>query len=502
MASEVSEPVTPPSSWREQLRGGSFPLMLIILLGLLLFRSPDFVWGDTWFNLVLGREIAASGIIFRDATTALGWGTPVIDVQWLAHLVFFVIADNVGIGGLVSIGATWIAACITLGGVIALRAGASPGRVLLSTIIAFTALGSPPVLRAQTLVYPLLMLFPAVLWRDAQVPSGWKWLLVPLAVLWANLHGSVLLAPVFAGALLVARALDARRDRRPVSKALAAGDAALMLALLGSIFVTPYGFEVWRYYAQTAGNPIFRQYVTEWWPLWMDPDPYKIALLVVVAAAITRSWRSVGSYPVIVLFGLCVMQVTSKRHVTPLALACVVFLPHLLDKALGPRFTMDFREFNPRRAAGTLMAIAAAFVVGIPLGAREAVTSPDPTSAEARLASETAGPCLLVDEQQADRLMWYYPSLIGRLTHSARMETIPAWFVQQTSTTYAAPRTASSRDFLRRFPIVAMDDRLNGSVIETLSRDPQFERLGTTGRLHVFRNRRAKMLADPCARKG
>jgi hypothetical protein len=473
--------------------------MLAIVLWLLVYRSPDFVWGDTWFNLVLGRQVAESGVILRDATTATGWGAPVIDVQWLAHLIFFRIVDAAGVVGLVLIGAAWIAACIALAGVLALRAGATPGRVLLATLVAFTALGSPLPLRAQTLVYPMLILFPAVLRLDAERPSARTWLLVPAAMLWANLHGSVLLAPIFTGAVLVARILDAWRSQRAVRWLLAIRDGALMLTMAASIFLTPYGTDVWHYYAQTAGNPVFRQYLTEWWPLWWSPDAHKITLLVVIAIATARSWRRTDSFTLLVLAGLVAMQITSIRHATPLALACLVMLPALLDEALGQIFRMDFREFTPRLATRTLLVSAIAFVVGIPFGAHTAVATPGPASLEARIAAEPVRQCLLVDEQQADRLMWYYPQLTGRLSHSARMETIPTWFIERLSTTYAAPRTPAARDFLRRYPMVAMDDRLNAKVVEVLTRDTQFERVGHAGSLHVFRNRLAKsMVTDPC----
>ena len=497
MTSEVGGPVTPPLSWREQLRSGPFLILVAVLLMLLVVGTRDFVKGDTWFNLVAGREVAESGIIHSDRTTALGWGTPVVDVQWLAHLVFFAVADHVGLTGLVVIGAAWIAGCFVLGGAIALRTGATPGRVLLASLLAFTAVGSALVLRAQTLVYPMFVLFPAVLWLDVRAPRARTWWLVPVAVLWANLHGSVLLAPIFGGALLAARALDALRKGQPIEWRLVARDGGLTLAFLASIVVTPYGMDVWPYYAQTAGNPLFRQYVSEWWPLWTSPQLTHIALLLISTGVIARSWRKVDSFPLLVLFGLSVMQVTSIRHVTPLALACLVLLPHLLDRALGRALPMEFPEFTPRRATGAVWVAVIAFVVGVPLIARSAFDAPGATSLEAGVAAEPARQCLLVDELQADRLMWYYPNLTGRLTHSARIETIPVRFVERLSTAYAAPTRESSRAFWSRFPLVVIDAERK-TVTAALSRNGQFERVGSSKSLSLFRNRRMASLVDPC----
>jgi hypothetical protein len=500
MTSEVGGPVTPPLSWREQLRSGPFLILVAVLLMLLVVGTRDFVKGDTWFNLVAGREVAESGIIHSDRTTALGWGTPVVDVQWLAHLVFFAVADHVGLTGLVVIGAAWIAGCFVLGGAIALRTGATPGRVLLASLLAFTAVGSALVLRAQTLVYPMFVLFPAVLWLDVRAPRARTWWLVPVAVLWANLHGSVLLAPIFGGALLAARALDALRKGQPIEWRLVARDGGLTLAFLASIVVTPYGMDVWPYYAQTAGNPLFRQYVSEWWPLWTSPQLTHIALLLIITGVIARSWREAESFPLLVLVGLSVMQVTSIRHVTPLALACLVLLPHLLDQALGRALPMEFPEFTPRLATRTLLVSLAGFGIGVPFGARKVVATPGGDSLEARLAAEPVQHCMLVDEQQADRLMWYFPQLTGHLTHSVRMEAIPSWFMARMGPAYAAPSKPASRDLLRRYPIVAFDGRINGKVVEALKGDAQFERVGQAGSLHVFRNRRVRAMTTKACR--
>lgn len=495
MPFDVSGPV-----WRERLRSSPFLLLVGFTLVLLLLRIHLFVWGDTWFNLVLGRQVAESGVLTHDRTTAVGWGTPVLDVQWLAHYAFYRIADAVGIAGLVLAGATMVACTVVGGAALALRSGASAGRTLLATLLAFMAIGAQLVLRAQTLAYPFFVLFPAMLWWDARAPRWQTWALVPAAMLWANLHGSVLLAPVFGGALLVARVLDALRTGQPVPWRVTARDAVLAAALAVSILATPYGLSVWRYYAATAGNPVFRDYITEWFPIWANTEIGPIALLLIVLLTLARGCRASDSFPLLVLGGLCIMLVSSVRHATPLALACLVLLPRLLDAALGSMYPLDFSGISPPLGRAVVMVTAVGFVVGVPLLAGKDNPHPGAESLEARVAAFSARQCLLVDEQRADRLIWYFPQLTGRISHSVRVETIPLELLTTLGTAYAFPDTPAARALWRSYPLVALDHRMHAPVIEVLSRDTQFELLGQEGPLFVFRNRLGATLSDACAR--
>ena len=495
MPFEVSGPV-----WRERLRSAPFMLLIGFTLVLLLLRIHLFVWGDTWFNLVLGRQVAESGVLTHDRTTALGWGTPVLDVQWLAHYAFYRLADAVGITGLVLAGATLVVCTVVGGAALAVRSGASSGRTLLATLLAFMAIGAQVVLRAQTLAYPFFVLFPAMLWWDARSPKMQTWALVPAAMLWANLHGSVLLAPVFGGALLVARVLDALRTGQPIPWRTTGRDALLTVSLAGSILVTPYGLSVWRYYAATAGNPVFRDYITEWFPIWANTEIGPIALLLIVLLTLARGWRASDSFPLLVLGGLCIMLVSSVRHATPLALAGLVLLPRLLDAALGSMYPLDFNEMSPRVGRAAVMVTAVGFFMGVPWVAGEDNHRPGTGSVEARVAAFPARQCLLVDEQQADRLMWYFPQLTGRISHSVRVETIPLELLTRLGTAYAYPDTPAARTLWRSYPLVALDDRMHAPVIEVLSRDGQFELVGREGPLVVFRNRLGDTLPDACAR--
>ena len=61
-------------------------LPLLLLAVALLAEAPARITGDTWFDLVAGRDIVRHGLPHHDRLMALTAGRPWQDQQWLAHL--------------------------------------------------------------------------------------------------------------------------------------------------------------------------------------------------------------------------------------------------------------------------------------------------------------------------------------------------------------------------------------------------------------------------------
>lgn len=464
-----------------------------------LLRIPLFVWGDTWFNLVLGREVAESGMITSNRTTAMGWGMPVVDVQWFAHYLFYLVARLTGMAGVIIAGASLVAACFAWGAWFSVRHGASAGRTLLVTLTAFAAMGAQVVLRAQTLAYPMLLLFPALLWLDTQRASRRTWWLVPAAALWANLHGSVLMAPIFGGAMMVGRQLDRLRAGQSVDRRALGRDMLLTLCLAAAIGVTPYGAGVWQYYRDTAGNPVFRDFITEWYPLWSNPDVGGVAFLAMVLAAVWTARRTSDAFTMLVLAGLSAMYLSSIRHATPLVLASLVLLPKVLDVALGANFPLSFQSLRLPQGRIALAFALTAFVVGVPWQAMAKGRASMPTPLVARLAAEAdPGQCMLVDEQQSDRFLWYFPELKGIVAHDVRVETLPPDFLMALGRAYAVSTRTANDSWFRQFPVIVMDTRMHPELIAELLADSTFVTLGSDGSVAAFARRHGTAPVSLC----
>lgn len=467
-----------------------FGLLVIVTVALVVMRTPLLVLGDTWFNLVLGREVAAGGVITRNALTEQGFGVPVVDIQWVSHLALYAIVKLAGLPGMVLAGAVLLVGTIVSAAGAAVRRGATESRTLLVVLFALIGMASQFVLRAQSVAFPFLACFPLVLAGDVRAPRRTTWLLLPAAVLWANVHGSVLLAPVFAALATMARVLDAGRDDRPVSWSLLGRDVLLTLGLTLAVFVTPYGGDAVRYYEQTVGNPAFREYISEWYPLSFERVPAATLFVCAVVVMLVRGARTMESFTLLTIGLLTAMTIMSARYATPLALASIGLLPAVLDEALGSTIRIEPDALLQRVARIGLPVAIVLMVVGVPWFADYTLNRPDSIRLTDQVAREAIpGRRLLVDEVQADRLLWYHPSLIGRVAHDVRVETLPIAYLDSLGHMYAQPTGRLAAAFLGGFDLIVVDRRVHEQLAIHLEHDPGYVEFGRDADVSAFLRR-------------
>ncbi len=426
-------------------------LLASLTLLLAALGAPRQINADTWFNLVLGREIVASGLVIRNELTAEAAGAPWIDQQWLAHLIHYWLAQLLGLPGLVLVASLLTSASLLGAAEHALRNGASPGRTLLAGTLALGAL-LPQGVRAQTFALPLLAFSLCRLDSDARKPSPRIWWLVPCAALWGNLHGSALLAPVFGALLALTRALDTR------SWGLVARDLLLAACLGLALLASPYGFELLGYYGGILGNSAFRVHVGEWGPLALASEPAKSLLIAVLLVSSLLVARRARHFPIAVCLGLALLTLRSARHATPLAIASAAFLPAIADAALGQRLRLQADRALQRSSRALLPAALLGSCVAIPLLVRHTLRVDLPAAFCDRVALAAEGAArVLADEQHADRLLWFHPELKGHLSHDVRFELLPPDFIQSLTQLYGFPETAYAQGWLARYDLVVVD---------------------------------------------
>jgi hypothetical protein len=114
--------------------------------------------------------------------------------------------------------------------------------------------------RPQALAVPLF----TGTWLLLARRDRWMWGVPVLTVIWANIHGSFVLAPLLVAFALCDDLLE-RKDPRPT--------ILLLLATAGATFVTPFGGSVWTYALDLVGNETIRSSVAEWRP----PSPVSLS---------------------------------------------------------------------------------------------------------------------------------------------------------------------------------------------------------------------------------
>ncbi|MGH2869573.1 MAG: hypothetical protein ACRDNK_18660 [Solirubrobacteraceae bacterium] len=209
---------------------------------------------DSYMTLYAGRWIAAHGIPHHEVFTVAARGRAWVDQQWLAELIDYETWRVGGYGVLGLLNALAIASSSAMLAALALRRGASLVlAVACCTLAAIVALPAE-FIRAQNLALPLFVVLLALCLTDAEhdEPRRRIVLIVPLLVLWANLHGSVLIGVGLGCAYLTYRGLVMARRGQWMA---ASGYCALALVAGLTPLATPYGTHIITYYQELIGNP-------------------------------------------------------------------------------------------------------------------------------------------------------------------------------------------------------------------------------------------------------
>ncbi|HEU5100463.1 MAG TPA: hypothetical protein VFU22_15650 [Roseiflexaceae bacterium] len=310
---------TPPSSpTRSTRRSGRFvltldhvwlaaALMLIALRPLLTPIPPN----DFWWHMATGRAtLAAGGVPRVDSFSYTQFGQPFFNQGWLAQLLMYGLYQLGGLPLIIIAQALVIALayglllrlCLRRTGQVQL----SVGLLLLTTLpLSFDNW----LVRPQSYAFPLFVGFLTILTEYRLGIKSRLWLLPPLMILWANIHGSFVLGGVLIAATLVGEWLKRRiaawreatswaskpigapedvltrpaPERPPALLPLLLWGAATALALL----INPRGLEVIGYVRNLLSTSAVTNLVTEWAPpIIRDPGGIIFFLFLCLCIAI------------------------------------------------------------------------------------------------------------------------------------------------------------------------------------------------------------------------
>jgi len=396
-------------------------------------EAPGELVQDSWLTLVAGREIAHHGLPQHDTLYALTAGHRWIDQQWLAQLAFYGLAV---LGGLrlvlIAHAACLVGAAAILVGA-ARRRGASSAAVLLTGFVCLLTAPWALQMRAQSIAELLFAACFALLLEErpgARRVAG----VLALLVLWANVHGSVLLGVGFA--VLRAAFLIARRQR----------GLGIFLALTAPacVFVSPYGLALGGYYRTMLVDPKLRKYVDEWH--WSTPSRHTVAFYSVLLCGALLVWRyrsRADRYGVLALAALAVEAVDSLRGIIWFGFAALPVFAPLLTRAIA-----RVRVFSstPAIMSGLVGAAACTLLVLGLFGRSSAAFaegwSPGAAAAVARLAAADPRLRVVADDRFSDWLLWAEPSLRGRIAFDVRFELMPSEELAQLGNYETARRPA------------------------------------------------------------
>jgi hypothetical protein len=297
-----------------------------VVIPVLVITATPLVAVDLTYQLRAGEIMLDTHSVLRtDPFTATAGGGPWLNQQWLAQILLATVFRLGGWLGLAVLRAALAGVVMTFVFMACRAAGASTKRAAWLTLPSGALLPFDFQLRPQLFA---MVCFAATAWLVARrgTRPGGQWLVVPITVLWANLHGTFFLAPLLLGLAWI-------EDRW--SRGQAAPTA--LLAGVGSVLATmvnPYGPRVWSYVAGLATDPVIRGMVQEWKPPTIGSSTGAVFFLSVVAAAVLLIARVRRPVPWVSLLPLAVflfIALTAIRGVLWWAIAAPIVLARVLQ---------------------------------------------------------------------------------------------------------------------------------------------------------------------------
>lgn len=395
--------------------------LLCVATALGLLMIPHVLLLDGWLTLVSGREVVQNGLPSVDTLTVLAQGATWVDQQWLAQAVYYGLWSLGGIKLVMLGNLAVVSASLALALLAARRLGGSPRNVALVGAAAGVVAPWAIQMRAQTLVLPLFVLLLWLLAADSRAPSRRVLLCLPLLVLWANLHGSVVLAAGFVALRGVAYAVTgirggARpRDWLPLS-------AVLVTAPVACVFVSPYGLDLRRYYDNLLFNANIRAIAPEWAA--SGPSVVTAAFYALAGTALwllARRRSRLTGFEQSALLGSSAVGASAIRSLIWFAITAAILVPRLLDaKPAADHLGRTQRLLLAAAVAVSFVSVGAA--VAQPAGWYTASWPQPAAERVARLAAERPSAKIFSDGRFASWLLWVRPELAGRISHDVRWE--------------------------------------------------------------------------------
>jgi hypothetical protein len=363
--------------------------VLLIVLGPRLLADPD-----TYSHVALGRWILDHHTVpsvdpFSQTMRGEHW----VAFEWLAE-VAYAIAQSLG-GWLAVVALAAAAAAIAFGLLMRFLVREWPPVPALIATLAATVLAAPHILaRPHMLALPVLVAWVAALIRVLDNGRSPPWQMLPLMVVWANLHGSFTFGLAIIGPVACEALCNATATERP--RVLRQWITFGLLALAAAC-INPYGPEMILVTFRTIALGPVLSTITEWRPQdFTHLGPFEVIMLACLGGALYRG-VTLPPLRILMLLGVLHLGLSQSRHAELLGFLAPLFVARPLAEQFG--FSTASRAFADTRIAAFASAIAglaAISVTGLATARNDIVPAANITPANALKSFDAAqsGPIL------------------------------------------------------------------------------------------------------------
>jgi len=334
--------------------GGIFLVAVVLLCALPVtsqIRDPDF-----WWHLRTGQLILSGhGLIATDPYTYTAVGHPWTMHEWLTEVLF---AALNAVGGLALIVVvlsitTWLGLLAVLMRSLLRRPGhvAAGVGLLLATIAGYPVWGP----RAQMITFALTCLVLYLIDRHLVRGGRLIWLLVPLFLVWSNLHSGFIIGAAFLGLVVVVEGVLWKLGRGEVDPGRLRTLAMVLVACLLVVVVNPYGPHIYLYPFETQGSTAQQSLILEWHsPDFHDPSVRAFMVMLLTLAVMVAITRRIRPRDAVLTLLTTALALQSVRHI---ALFIAAATPVWIEQAdmVGRRmFPTVVRRMEAARAVGVM----------------------------------------------------------------------------------------------------------------------------------------------------
>ncbi len=304
---------------------------------------------DLWLQIKVGQLTVDNGAI--PATLLFPFTTARDAVfnshEWLASVLFHEWVRAFGEAGLMPLQALFALAQFGLAFALARRLSSSAAFGLLAATLALLTINYRYVLRPEMFALLLFLWLLQVLcrYRSDGRPATLLWTL-PLAVAWANCHGSFLLGPVVAFLFALGEGLQAaftpagtaQGDRLRRAGRAGAGYAAAAAGMLAASLVNPRGPELLLFAFKVQGSQAMKSVIWEWLPTlnpqFMSEPPFWIfaAVGLLSLALLAAAWRSLTPTDLLLFVSFGALALQRNRHIVWFAFVDLAVCAHVVGR--------------------------------------------------------------------------------------------------------------------------------------------------------------------------
>jgi hypothetical protein len=350
MAERRSHSLESAGLWRYLSFRRIFVVAFFLMIFALAVRQCAYIDPDLWWHLQTGQDIVQTKVIpHTDIYSFTKAGSEWVAHEWLSEVFIYAIFRVAGWAGLITI----FPALITLALIITYRR--CPGKPYVAALaILLAAASSSPLfgIRPQMLTFLLASIYIAVLEKFARTgqAGSLRWL-VPMMLLWVNLHAGYAVGLGIVGLYIISYVLDR-------SWSLLWPSVLTLIACTVTVPLNPNGFRMFTYPLETLTSPAMAQYIDEW----ASPDFHKLmflplaALLFMLLLVLSSSPKRPrpGELFLLLVTGLGALR--SARHIPIFAiLATPILAKYLWNLMLSRGWERWFTKPETPAAAAALM---------------------------------------------------------------------------------------------------------------------------------------------------